>query len=105
MNRGQLSPTIAVVDVLSIFLRNRAGKVQAMAIDEMMAHVIAAAAGFDRSAHRLRKSRGSRWRKVGRIHYRSARGRVTIACQKSRITRKKPTENGPSWEWNKTEAL
>lgn len=40
VNRGQLSPTIAVVDVLSTFLRNRAGKVQAKAIDEMMARAI-----------------------------------------------------------------
>ena len=40
VNRGQLSPTIAVVDVLSTFLRNRAGRVQAKAIDEMMARAI-----------------------------------------------------------------
>ena len=40
VNRGQLSPTIAVVDVLSTFLRNRAGKVQAKVIDEMLARAI-----------------------------------------------------------------
>lgn len=40
VNRGQLSPTIAVVDVLSTALRNRAGRVQAKAIDEMLAKAI-----------------------------------------------------------------
>lgn len=40
VNHGQLSPTIAVIDVLSTFLRNRAGKVQAKAIDEMLACAI-----------------------------------------------------------------
>ncbi|TGN68048.1 hypothetical protein E4L95_02705 [Paracoccus liaowanqingii] len=40
VNRGQLSPTIAIVDVASTALRNRAGKVQAKAIDEMLARAI-----------------------------------------------------------------
>ena len=40
VNRGQLSPTIAIVDVLSTALRNRAGKVQSRAIDEMLAKAI-----------------------------------------------------------------
>lgn len=40
VNRGQLSPTIAVVDVLSTALRNRSAKVQAKAIDEMLARAI-----------------------------------------------------------------
>lgn len=40
VNRGQLSPTIAIVDVASTALRNRAGRVQAKAIDEMLARAI-----------------------------------------------------------------
>lgn len=40
VHRGQLSPTIAVVDVLSTALRNRSAKVQAKAIDEMLARAI-----------------------------------------------------------------
>ena len=40
VNRGQLSPTIAVVDVLSTFLRNRSAKVQGRAIDELMARAV-----------------------------------------------------------------
>ena len=35
VTRGQLSPTIAVVDVMSTWLRNKAKKVQARAIDEL----------------------------------------------------------------------
>lgn len=40
VNRGQLSPTIAVIDVASTWLRNRSAKVQAKAIEEMTARAI-----------------------------------------------------------------
>lgn len=40
VSRGQLSPTIAVVDVLSTFLRNRSAKVQGRAIDELMSKAV-----------------------------------------------------------------
>lgn len=40
VNRGQLSPTIAVVDVLSTYLRNRTARVQARAIDELMSQAM-----------------------------------------------------------------
>lgn len=40
VNRGQLSPTIAIVDVLSTALRNRSAKVQARAIDELMSRAV-----------------------------------------------------------------
>lgn len=40
VNRGQLSPTIAVVDLLSTFLRNKSAKVQARAIDDLMTNAI-----------------------------------------------------------------
>ncbi len=40
VNRGQLSPTIAVVDVLSTFLRRRSSQVQARAIEQVTSEVI-----------------------------------------------------------------
>lgn len=40
VNRGQLSPTIAIVDVLSTYLRNRSAKVQSRAIDELLAKAV-----------------------------------------------------------------
>ncbi|WP_062017250.1 hypothetical protein [Aureimonas sp. AU4] len=40
VNRGQLSPGIAVIDVLSTFLRNRSKQVQARAIDTIAASVV-----------------------------------------------------------------
>lgn len=40
VQRGQLSPTIAVVDVLSTALRNRSAKVQSRAIDELMTRAV-----------------------------------------------------------------
>lgn len=40
VNRGQLSPTIAIIDVASTALRNRSARVQSRAIEEMMARAI-----------------------------------------------------------------
>lgn len=40
VNRGQLSPTIAVVDVLSTALRNRSARVQSRAIEELMSRAV-----------------------------------------------------------------
>lgn len=40
VNRGQLSPGIAVIDVLSTFMRNRSKQVQARAIDTIAAAVV-----------------------------------------------------------------
>ena len=40
VNRGQLSPTIAIVDILSTALRNRSAKVQGRAIDELMSRAV-----------------------------------------------------------------
>jgi hypothetical protein len=40
VNRGQLSPTIAVVDVLSTWLRNKSAQVQSRAIDNLASTVV-----------------------------------------------------------------
>ncbi|ATI40895.1 hypothetical protein CBW24_02015 [Pacificitalea manganoxidans] len=40
VNRGQLSPTIAIVDVASTWLRNKSKQVQARAIDELAAKAV-----------------------------------------------------------------
>jgi hypothetical protein len=40
VNRGQLSPTIALVDVASTWLRRRSAQVQARAIDKLQDEVI-----------------------------------------------------------------
>lgn len=40
MNRGQLSPTIAAVDVLGTWLRRRSAQVQSRAIEEITAQVV-----------------------------------------------------------------